>query len=355
MPQRLQGSKNLIEVYGGAAARRTRRPAGAIARTVSLWMLSGGLVSGWMSCSAMAGSAPPPARPRQVVCDGGSGRFQATFETGVRVTVDAVPRAGFASRACQAVLSRGGGRVVAVPSADRIDLDAMGADLGLGVPVAAFTVRTAKQDWQSRYAIWSLEKNPRRLRTLTGGGSYRAVDADFNRYVAIWTTDARGAEGFDGFTRADYEFPPMVVLRFERGKLVDVSAWYRAQYDRQIAAVRQELSPPALAAFQQSDGRLRLGSTPPQDLARLRKTKVRVLEIVWSYLYSGRPAQAWKELDAAWPTADRARVQAAILKARANGIEAQVAGVASPRLPPKWHQASFVYQYLRVPSASTAN
>lgn len=140
-----------------------------------------------------------------------------------------------------------------------------------------------------------MEKKPRLLRTLTGGDSYRAVDEDFNRQVAIWTTDAAAVEGFDGLTHADYSSPPMVVVQFERGGLVDVSAWYRAQYDRQIGELRRGLTAEALAEFRKSDGRLESGSGPAAEWVRLRKTKAVVLEMVWAYLYSGRPDRAWAE------------------------------------------------------------
>ena len=70
------------------------------------------------------------------------------------------------------------------------------------------------------------------------------------------------------------------------------------------------------------------GSIPVMDLVRLRKTKVKVLEIVWAYLYSGREQEAWTELADSWPPADQARVKAAILAARSRGIESQVAVIA---------------------------
>ena len=164
---------------------------------------------------------------------------------------------------------------------------------------------------------------------------YRAVDEDFDGKVAIWTTDAAAVEGFDGLTYADYVSPPTVVLQFERGELVDVSAWYRAQYDRQIAELRGGVTAEALAEFRKSDGRVESGSVPAADWVRLRKTKAAVLEIVWAYLYSGRPDRAWAELEGAWPSGDVARVKAAIVAARARGIEAKVTKVASAPVLPK--------------------
>jgi hypothetical protein len=186
-----------------------------------------------------------------------------------------------------------GGTVLDVATAEQIDLDAMGADLGFGVPVAAFEIRQAANDWRATYAIYSLDKVPRLLAKLTGGDFYQAVDADFDGRIAIWTTDAAAVNGFDGLRYADHDFPPTVVLRYEHRWLEDVSAEYPKQYDEQIAQVRAQLTPQALAAFQASDGKLEDGFRPWPELIPLRKTKAKVLEIVWSYLYGGREAEAW--------------------------------------------------------------
>jgi hypothetical protein len=283
------------------------------------------------------------APAQNAVCSGGYGRFQSTFETGITVTVDAVRSGGFATKSCEAVLSQAEHHTSAVPSAGQIDIDVLGADLGFGVPVIALDVRETEQDSRSSYEIWTLEKQPRLLTTLTGGDSYRAQDADLNGYVAIWTSDASAVEAFDGLTYADYSSPPTVVLRFEHGNLVDVSAWYRAQYDAQIKELRSALTPTQLAEFKKSDGRLAFGSVSASSWVQLRKTKAAVLEIVWAYLYSGRPDQAWTELQAAWPSSDVARIKSAVIAARAAGIDSQVKTVASSKLPAKWNSTSFLY------------
>jgi hypothetical protein len=297
------------------------------------------LVLVWLILGAWHAPAQNP------VCSGGYGQFQSTFETGISVTVDAVHSGGFATKSCEAVLSRAGHRTSAVPSAGAIDIDVLGADLGFGVPVIALDVRETENDSRSSYEIWTLENQPRLLTTLTGGDSYRAVDADLNGYVAVWTSDASAAEAFDGLTRSDFASPPTVVLRFEHGKLEDVSAWYRAQYDAQIEQLRATQTPAQLAEFKKSDGQLAFGSVRATSWVQLRKTKASVLEIVWAYLYSGRPDQAWSELQAAWPPSDEARIKSAVIAARAAGIESQVKTVASLKLPAKWNDTSFVYTY----------
>ena len=88
----------------------------------------------------------------------------------------------------------------------------------------------------------------------------------------------------------------MVVMQFERGELLDVSAWYRAQYDRQFAELRGGLTAEALAEFG-TVMEAKFGTVPAADWVRLRKTKAVVLEMVWAYLYSGRPdrrGQNWR-------------------------------------------------------------
>ncbi len=295
-------------------------------------------------CSiAIAGQTPAP----KTVCDHGSGQFETDFPTGVSVRVGADHRGAFATRMCTATLSWDQDHLVAVANAPQVDIDVLGADLGLGVPVVSFQVRNADDDWQPTYLIYSLRKKPRLLKTLTGGDSYRAVDADFNRKVAIWTKDAAAVNGLDGLAFADYDSPPTIVLRFEHGKLTDVSADYQPQYDQQIASLRAQLSAQELSSFHNSDGRLAFGSAPAADLTQLRKTKVKVLEIVWAYLYSGRPQQAWAELDEAWPPADAARIKAEILAARAKGIESQVTAIASAKLPSHWQESPVVYHFVR--------
>jgi hypothetical protein len=306
---------------------------------------------GWAALLIFTATIGGWAQSRQVVCDRGLGHFDSSLAGGVAVRVGAVKSGGFATRACQAVLHWKAGGAVVVKTAQQVDIDVLGADLGLGAPVMAFVVRPVQDDWRQNYEVWSMETKPRKLLTLTGEDGYRAVDAEFNGQVAIWTTDASGIEGFDGLKHADFASPPIVVLKLERGGLVDVSAWYRAEYDRQIAALRQGLTPQELERFRNSDGRLNDGSVPANAEAQLRKTKVKVLEIVWAYLYSGRRERAWAELKEAWPESDFVRVKSAMMEAHSQGIEARVAQVASATQPPKWMEEPTVYEFLKADPA----
>ncbi len=67
-----------------------------------------------------------------ILCRNGAGQFRAKFVTGVIVSVGAQKDSAFASRTCEASLI-GSRRVVAVVrDAQQVDVDVVGADLGLG-------------------------------------------------------------------------------------------------------------------------------------------------------------------------------------------------------------------------------
>jgi len=265
-----------------------------------------------------------------VVCNGGDGSFQYKFRTGVAVLVGPQKNEGFAAHACEARLEWDKQNLVVEPHSWQVDIDALGIDVGLGSPVVAFQTKNTDLDGFMRYEIYSLKKPPQKLRTIAGGDWYSAADTDLDGRVEIWTDDAKAINGFDDLQPSAFDFAPPVVLRFEKKKLIDVSAEFQPQYDRRIDALRAQLDPSQLRDFKASDGKLKSLFPPtPQEWARLRATKVKVLEIAWCYLYSGRDGQAWDALASMWPAADLDRIRAAILSARAHGIRREVEGVSS--------------------------
>lgn len=260
-----------------------------------------------------------------VLCNNGDGKFQAQFVTGVSVFAGPTTNGELARRFCTATLSWDGGKIAVSEEASQIDVDVLGVDLGLGAPVVALQVKKSPSPSTMAYEIYSLQNPPRLLREITGGDYFRAADSDLDGRVEIWTGDASAAEGFDGLALGEFDFAPTVVLRFEAGRLMDVSSEFQSHFDQQIAMARAELSPDELAGFKNSDGRLpATSSVPPPQREQLRATKIKVLEIVWAYLYSGRAPQAWNALAGMWPSSDLDRIRMAILEAQARGIHAQL-------------------------------
>jgi hypothetical protein len=285
--------------------------------------LAGMLLS--FSVLAMVGSI----EAQDVVCSGGFGSFKSMFATGVTVSVDARRNTEFAGRVCEAKLNWGKKDLLVEPKAWQLDVDAMGIDLGLGAPVVAFQIRKSDIDQLAKYEIYTLKEPPRLLRTITGGSSYSATDTDLDGRIEIWTNDAEAVNGFENIPLNALDFAPPVVLRFEQKQLIDVSSEFRPDFDRRIATLRAQLNDQQLSEFKHSDGALSTRSSLPLDQAHaLSATKIKVLEMVWCYLYSDREPQAWKTLAEMWPESDFDRMRNAILNVRAKGIRRQVNGVS---------------------------
>jgi hypothetical protein len=271
------------------------------------------------------------AQSRDVVCRDGVGFFEAESPTGVRVHVGASRIGELDARVCEAGLSWGDQNLVISDAASNLDIDAFGVDLGLGVPVVAVQLKKSKAECCMEYRIYSLREPPVMLRSITGGDFFSAADTDLDGRVEIWTDDAATMDGFENFHLRDLDFAPPIVLRFARGRLLDASSEFQPFFDQKIADERAKLNPQDLGDFKSSDGKLAIASAVPADrFLRLRSAKIKVLEIVWSYLYSGREQEAWRSLAEMWPAADLDRIRAALLNARARGIRSQMDGVSTP-------------------------
>jgi hypothetical protein len=302
-------------------------------------------VTAWLSsvflCTA---SSFCPGQTHDVLCSDGYDKFEAKFSTGVTVSVGAARNGKLAKRLCEATLHWGKQDLVVVPEAAQVDVDVLGADLGLGMPVVAFQVKPSNAPSPLTYRIYSLEKPPRLLRTIAGGDFFSAADIDLDGRIEIWAGDAAAVDGFENLNLGELDFAPTVVLRFENSRLMDVSSEFRSHFDRQIAEVRARLDSQELSDFKNSDGRLpTMSLLPAEQLHRLRITKIKVLEIVWSYLYSDREQGAWHALADMWPPADFDRIRVSILNARARGIRSQVDHVSSR--PSQFHSKKFAYVY----------
>lgn len=285
-----------------------------------------------LPCAAQVSFKTNPTR--FVVCDKGDGSFHGklpNFSTrsGVTVSVHATKGDGFALRGCDARLDWSHGETLIGSNLAQADIDVMGADLGFGVPVVAFQIKARDTDPTIRYEIYSLTKPPRLLRTIVGQDYFSAADTRLDGSVEIWTTDSAAVNGFDGLPLRAFDRPPGVVLRIEKGKLMDVSSEFRSHFDDQIYYLRTHLSEAQLRAFKASDGRLSgQHLSPAQVPGGLVATKIKVLEIVWAYLNSSREKEAWSALDQMWPASDKDRVRAAILSASKQGMRSQVDGVS---------------------------
>jgi len=272
-----------------------------------------------------------------VVCRAGEGNFEAAFATGVSVQVGAARQQGLARRECEAALVWDKGKTVVATDSAEIDVDAFGIDLGLGAPVATLQARKTDAECCMTFQIFSLRRPPKLLRTITGGTYFQTADRDLDGQIEIWTTDAASVEGFEPGDIKWSEAAPTIVLRFTRGRLLDVSSEFQRYFDAQITRLEAELNADDLRDFKNSNGRLPhtayFSQADERRGERLARTKERVVQIVWAYLYSGREEQAWGALEQMWPAADGERLRAEIVKARGRGIRAQIDGTSTMAAP----------------------
>jgi hypothetical protein len=141
-------------------------------------------------------------------------------------------------------------------------------------------------------------------------------------------------DGFENLHLSDLDFAPPIVLRFARGRLLDVGSEFRPYYNQKITEERAKIVAQDLEDFKNSDGKLEpVSMVPVIKLSRMRNAKTKVLEIVWSYLYSGREQDAWRSLQEMWPASDIDRIRSAILSARARGIRSQIDGALTVTHP----------------------
>lgn len=282
-----------------------------------------------LGCSvAMPSVAGDIAPTAEILCNEGDGSFQSEFPTGVSLHAGADRADRLAKRTCEATLSWSTHTLSVATQAFQLDVDAFGIDLGLGAPVATFGVKKSADNCCMEFSVYSLEKPPHQLHTITGGDSFITADTDLDGRVEIWTRDAAALKDFEGLSPGELDFASMV-LRFERGVPMDVGSEFQPYFDDQIAKLREELDSKEARDFKKSDGKL--ATTPSlsvEQIHTLRAAKGKVLGIVWAYLYSGRQEEAWSVLHEMWPATDVARIRAAILDARARGIRAQVNGMA---------------------------
>jgi hypothetical protein len=263
-----------------------------------------------------------------MLCNHGHNGFRADSSSGVSVLVGASHSGGFAEHACTAELRRGKEILTIADQAEQVDLDLFDVDVGLPGPVTAFQLQRSQENCCLSYEIYSMRGPLRLLRTLHGG-FFRAADTDLDGRVEIWAEDGEAVNGLDELPASLFDFLPTYVLRFENERLVDATREFASYFDQVIQGLRAKRSGDQLADFKRSDGKLAFSISGIERLRDLRATKIAVLEIVWSYFYSGREEEAWSTLREMWPEADAGRIQAAIVDRRKRGILAQLDGVSA--------------------------
>lgn len=141
-----------------------------------------------------------------------------------------------------------------------------------------------------------------RDRLIGNGSGLRFVRNGHNGRIALVATD--DYDLFDNLPRGEW-IGVAVPFELVKGAAVDVTPDV-ADFEGEIAQARSKIEPQALRNFMASD------PERDDDLKRDEKywdTKRAILQIVFDYIYSGRPEMAWSTLNELWPAPDRSRIR----------------------------------------------
>lgn len=157
------------------------------------------------------------------------------------------------------------------------------------------------------YQLVDVAEKPVVLSPIENASPFFVFKDAASKQFRILTSDGAFSY-FDGMCFACGPFP-RIVLRADDSGLHDVSADFVEQYDSEIALARAKIENGKIGKFEVAD---------------FNDAKAVVLEIIYSYLYSGREQQAWQTLDEMWPKADQERIKKLIVATRAKGLLSQL-------------------------------
>ena len=232
---------------------------------------------------------------------------------GYEVKLAPVPDPEAQDRVCRAYLRRRSGKQISLLTDWDVSIHQGSAEdlFGDGHPGLVLEGYSGGAHCCYTYVIVDLGDLPVILQPVTNESPFYFFKDEASHQFRVMTSDG-AFDYFDGMCHACAPFP-RVVLRIDRDGLHDVSSQFTEQYDSEIALARARIAEGEISKFQ---------------IADFEDAKKVVLEIVFSYLYSGRETQAWQTLDEMWPAGDRERVKGVIIKTKAGGLLTKLAKTA---------------------------
>jgi hypothetical protein len=163
------------------------------------------------------------------------------------------------------------------------------------------------------YYVISLGPKPSLLLKFENNREASFLEDEKGRGFYISTEDGE-FDYFDGLCHACTPFP-LVFLKIDGKRLVDISPECADAYDEIVRESRAALSAQDLAEVVAMTT-----SSSESRAAGVGNGVRRMLEIVFAYLYSGRESRARQELQTMWPQFDQDRMWNLIQKQRREGI-----------------------------------
>lgn len=267
-----------------------------------------------------ASPALPAARGE---CRQSDGKVVKNLPGGAQVEFTPTKNEDFVfGNACQAVVRDSAQNVVFSEEDFSFSLTMADSDVnGDGVPDLVLESYSGGAHCCWTYYIISLGAKPHLIKQFDNERGVSFVHNAKNGRIDIVTQDGT-FDYFDEQCHACTAFP-VVYLRLEGDKFVDVGSEHLADYDEIIAKSQQSLSSEERQSLRSAKG-------SPYETETASDATAKVLSIVFAYLYSGREAQARQALGELWPPFDQERIWKLIVETRQRGVLSQ-ARPAAPK------------------------
>ena len=238
-----------------------------------------------------------------------------------QLRIDRVSESDVHDHLCRAYLTGENGFEKELLEDERISIhQGSGQDIfGSGNPTLVLEGYSGGAHCCYSYVIAELRATPVVLPEIENDSPFFFFKDDRSGQYRILTADG-AFDYFDEMCHACSPFPH-IVLEVSDGSVRDASSRYVAQYDTDISEARSKIRQDELGRF--------LTIAKLHDLdnqERFEELRQHVLEIVLSYLYSGREAQAWQTLDEMWPASDKFRIKRLILQTTRDGLLSKLNG-----------------------------
>ncbi len=167
------------------------------------------------------------------------------------------------------------------------------------------------------YYFVSLAKNPGVVGQFENRSTASFADLNKDGRIEILIRDGTFDFAFGSHVESPF---PLLIVRLNETKFVDVSSAFRGVYDKGIQEERSKLKEGYVRKLLNSNPDEGLPDDDSEDLS----TRYRVLTVVLEYLYSGRPGKAREALGELWPMKSREQTWEKMVDGYCSGLRAEL-------------------------------
>ncbi len=246
---------------------------------------------------------------------GGGKRVIGNYEIEIKPDLDPEYPSDPSALTCHAVIRSPRGEIVFEVYADGAEIeDISGTDInGDGEVDAVISGYSGGAHCCWTYYFISLGTTSHLIREIKNEASISFKSLRDSEKIEIAAHD-----GTFAYFEGPYAFSPipLLILRLVGNDFRDVSSEFQNIYDDEIARLQNGLDVIKFLDSETVEKDTEGGSYP--------EIKQKILMITLSYLYSGRPVQAWEYLEKSWPPNDTERLQKEILSRYCTGLRGRL-------------------------------